>query len=249
MSSDDRHGDRGPHRTADTDADLDQAFERVLASDAQDQEGSSMRIVVPRDLLAEKGASVPELLDLVLTEWGEIEKLLATLEEHEAESPDERVIEDAVAVVSDRELADPEALAEALAPLQSEATRLEFLYARAKYGLERLGAYRLSELTPGQLVEVLRAERNQRAVKNLVGFLRALNRAADSFEALSLPRAQIREYLQQLYTMEDWREMESWVRWLEGAVARLPPDERAGDEPPGGEPPTDEPPGGVPPAS
>ena len=199
-------------------ADLDRAFERLAKPAGRDQEGSSLRIVIPRDLLDTVGLTLPDLIDEVSAEWEEIEKVLAQLEEREG-GGDEQVIEDAVAVVSERELADPEALERALAPLQSETTRLEFLFARAKYGLDRLAAYGLSDLTPGQLLGVMRRQDNVAAVRNLVGFLRALNRAAESFEALSLPPTEIRRHLRQLYSMGDWREMEDWVRWLETRVA------------------------------
>jgi Mg2+ and Co2+ transporter CorA len=204
-------------------ADLDQAFERLLRPEAEDQEGSSIRILIPGDLLDTVGVSLTDLIESVSAEWEEIEKLLANLREHQGDGGDEEgeVLEDAFAVVSERELADPDALARALAPLQSETTRLEFFYARAKHGLDRLAAYQLSDLTPDQLLAVMRRQQHLEIIRNLVSFLRALNRAAESFEALSLPPAQIRRYLRQLYSMEDWQEMESWVRWLETKVANL----------------------------
>ncbi len=220
MSKRDRvAGDRRPRRGP-READLEQAFERVLRPDAQDEEGSSMRIVIPSDLLDTVGVTLPDLIDSVSVEWEEIEKVLANL--REVEGGDEtQVLEDAVAVVSERELGDPEALARALAPLQSETTRLEFFYARAKYGLDNLAEYQLSDLTPDQLLEVMRKQHHLDAVRNLAGFLRALNRAAESFEALSVPPSEIRRYLRQLYSMEDWQEMEDWVRWLENKVAKV----------------------------
>ncbi len=210
---------RGPRET-----DLDQAFQRVLRPEGHDEEGSSMRIVIPSDLLDTVGVTLPDLIDSVSAEWEEIEKVLANL--REVEGGDDQVLEDAVAVVSERELADPEALARALAPLQSETTRLEFFYARAKYGLDRLSDYQLSDLTPNQLLEVMRKQHNLEAVRNLAGFLRSLNRAAESFEALAVPPAEIRRYLRQLYSMEDWQEMEDWVRWLENKVAKVLRDRR-----------------------
>ena len=216
MSNSGRRRRRGPRE-----ADLDQAFARVLRPEAQDEEGSSMRIVIPGDLLDTVGVTLPDLIDSVSAEWEEIERVLANLREVEGGSDGDQVLEDAVAVVSERELADPEALAQALAPLQSETTRLEFFYARAKHGLDRLAAYQLSDLTPDQLLGVMRKQHNLRALQSLAGFLRALNRAAESFEALSLPPTQIRRYLRQLYSMEDWQEMEDWVRWLENKVAKV----------------------------
>lgn len=220
-SEDDPSRDSWPQEA---DSALEQAFARALCTEGQEEEGSSMRIVIPNDLIDLDGTSLQRMVDSVSAEWGEIENLLSALEVHDSGSED-RVLEDAVAVVSEKDLGDPEALAKALEPLQSEANKLEFLYDRAKYGLDRLSDYELSDLSPSQLLAVLRTQQNYQAVQNLVGFLRSLNRAAETFEALSLPRSQIRQYLKQLYSMEDWREMESWVRWLETAVAHLSIDD------------------------
>ena len=72
-----------------------------------------------------------------------------------------------------------------------------------------------------QVISVLRHEQNLRTVQSLVEFLRSLNIAADSFEALELPQPHIRDYLRHLYMMKDWSEMGRLVQVLEIAASRL----------------------------
>ena len=64
----------------------------------------------------------------------------------------------------------------------------------------------------------MREEKGLAALRYLVEFLRSLQRAADSFELLELPRHHVRDYLRHLYLMKDWREMERRVKVLEMAV-------------------------------
>lgn len=211
-----------------SDLDLDRAFARLETQDGE-SEGSSIRALIPAEILASAPTSVAELLASALAEYEEIEAAVANLKEHEGGESDQTVIEDAVAVVSDAELADPEALARALEPLQSKTAQIEFLYARAKYGLDRLDVYRLSRMSARQLLAVIRQQNSQRSLRSVVQFLHALNCAAETFEALELPPPHIRDYLRHLYMMPDWQEMERLVEVLETAVAGLPETAPAAD--------------------
>lgn len=197
--------------------DLDRAFERIFAADALAAEASAVQVVVPGDVLA-AGVDLPAFLETVLAQYDEIETVLSGLREVDA---GDGSVDDAVAVVSEAELADPESLARALAPLQSETARLEFLFAQARAFLERLQVYRLSRCPPPMLVAILRQEHNLRTLQYLVEFLRSLQRAADSFEALALPQPHIRDYLQHLYSMGDWQQMRRLVRNLEASVGKM----------------------------
>lgn len=205
-----------------SDLDLDRAFARLKTNQGE-SEGSSIRALIPAEILASAPTSVPELLTSALAEYEEIEAVIANIREHEdGETANHTVIEDAVAIVSDAELSDPEALTRALEPLQSKTAQIEFLYARAKFGLDRLDVYRLSRMSAKELLEVIRQQNSKRSIRSVVQFLHALNCAAETFEALELPRPHIRDYLRHLYMMPDWQEMERLVEILEIAAAGLP---------------------------
>jgi len=62
----------------------------------------------------------------------------------------------------------------------------------------------------------------------LVEFLQAIHIAAHSLERLEIPRFHIREYLTQLYLMEDWDAMEELVNRLEDSVMRYSEQHAAG---------------------
>jgi hypothetical protein len=202
--------------------DLDEAFDRIVRRRIDSPlEQKTMKAVVPGDALTSGDHSLLVLLTSVLTEYEEIEKLIEGFREIEAEVVAGEPLEDAIAFVSEEELADPEALSRALAPLQSESARFEFLFEMAKSALDRLDIYRLSEKSSFDLVAAMRQEQNLLTVQSLVGFLRSLHSAADSFEALDLPGPHIRDYLEHLYQMRDWKEMGRLVQVLEIAVSRL----------------------------
>ena len=197
------------------DADLDQLFERLVASRTGNGE-PVVQAVVPGDVLASGRDALETFLDTVLVEYAEIEAALDGL--REAPQSARTVIEDAVAVVTEEELGDPAALARVLEPLDSDTARFEFLYDMARSTLERLDAYKLSRKPTSTLVDAVRQEEDLHAVRYLVEFLRALQRAADSFEALELPEPHVRDYLRHLYLMNDWMEMRRLVQLLEAAV-------------------------------
>ena len=219
MGSDDRldslHSTAGntPRGRSD-DHDLDRAFDRMMSATADT--GSSVKALIPAEMLKAGDGSLAELLTSALAEYEEIEKALDRLSRRD--SGPGTVVEDAVAVVSDDDLADPAALERALAPLQTRTDQLEFLYARAKFGLDRLDIYHLSRMSPERLVQVMRREPNHRSVQHLVQYLHALNAAADAFEKLAIPRPHIRDYLRYLYSLADWDEMFRMVGVLQVAV-------------------------------
>lgn len=205
-----------------TEIDLDEAFERLVHRPVPErEEKTTMRAVVPGDALISGDHTLTVLLTSVLSEYEEIEKLIEGFREHEAQAELGEPKEDAIAYVSEAELSDPRALAKALQPLQSETARFEFLFEMAKRALDRLDIYQLSQKPSDQVVAMLRHEQNLRTVQSLVEFLRSLNIAADSFEALELPQPHIRDYLKHLYMMKDWSEMGRLVQVLEIAASRL----------------------------
>jgi hypothetical protein len=208
-----------------TEIDLDEAFERLVhrPTPAERAEKITMRAVVPGDALVSGDHTLTVLLTSVLSEYEEIEKLIEGFREHEADghAAGGAPREDAIAYVSEEDLADPRALAKALQPLHSESARFEFLFEMAKRALDRLDIYQLSQMPSEQVIGVLRNEQNLRTVQSLVEFLRSLNIAADSFEALELPQPHIRDYLRHLYMMKDWSEMGRLVQVLEIAASRL----------------------------
>lgn len=202
-----------------TDADLERAFDR-LARGIPGNRTTPLQAVVPGEALDPEDHDLAGLLSSITSEYDDIDRLIGCLRESETPTDGGTAgLEDAVAFVSAEELADPAALEQAVAPLSTEQVRLEALFARARHGLDRLHVYRLSSRSPDHLIEVMRQEKNLRAIQELVEFLRALTLAADTFESLDLPRPHIRDYLRHLYTMQDWGEMGRLVRLLELTVA------------------------------
>lgn len=209
-----------------TDLDLEEAFERLFGHGLSGPEPQAMKVVIPGEQLDSDAGSLANLFTSVLAEFEEIDDVLQSLQEGDLDLPfdfedsavTQRLTEDAVAFVSRRELENPLALERALAPLEDERHRFEVLFAKAQHGLDRLDVYRLSRLPPEELIRRMRCQENVTMLQNLVGFLRTLSRAADSFEALRLPEPHIRDYLRHLYLMRDWQEMARLVRLLEAAV-------------------------------
>ncbi len=209
------------HSLIASDLDLDAAFSRVADEAAPAEEVTVVRAMIPGEALSNSDA-LPELLNSVLAEYEEIDHLLQSLHEHEA-TPAAPLPRPSVATFSAAELgSQPAGLEQALVPLASEADRFEFLFTQAKLALDRLATYRLSRQPADDLVSSLRQQKNLRSIQVLVEFLRSLHQAADSFEALALPRPHIRDYLTHLYQMRDWKEMRRLVHVLESAVEKLP---------------------------
>lgn len=206
----------------DAEVDLDDAFDRIAAPGPPPRDADPIsKAVLPGDTMASGDMTLAVLLASVLSEYEDIERLLEGLKETELEA---EVVADpgAVAVVSEAELADPEALSQVLEPLQ-EKDRFEQLFELAKRALDRLDIYELSQKPSAEIVQILRREGSLRTVQSLVDFLRSLNTAAATFEAMAMPQPHIREYLSHLYLMGDWGEMSRLVGVLEVAASQLGP--------------------------
>lgn len=206
-------------RFLEPEVDLDAAFDRLLGRAERTDDAAAIKAVVPGAALGGENPDVSAFLTSVLAEYDEIERLIGALDERQTAAPADH--NDAVAFISEAELADPEVLRRALEPLQTQSAKFHFLFAQARYALDRLDVYGLSRLKPDLLVDILQHEDNLRIVQCLVEFLRALQLAADTFEALELPRPHIRDYLRHLYQMRDWREMARLVERLEISVGKL----------------------------
>lgn len=205
-------------------SDLDDAFERLI-SPLDDASAQPLKIVIPGEALSQDGNSLAQLLTHLVADYEDIDTLLDGLTEDESSSQSAagatgqgQLIEDAIAFVSISELSDPQALANAVAPLQAAQAQLDVQFAKVRMGLDRLDVYRLSRVPSHQLMAVLQRQENLGTIQHLVDFLRSLNRAADAFESLALPKPHIRDFLRHLCTMPDWQEMGHLVRVLEAAV-------------------------------
>lgn len=204
-------------RLLDAETDLDAAFDRLARKVSGQNDSGGMRAVVPGEALASGDLTLAVLLTSMLSEYEEIEQILEGL--HEVDGT--HTIDDQVLVISEEQLADPHRLHDALETLRSETERFEFLFATAKASLDRLDVFDLSRRPTEELVAILQSEGNLGRLQSLVEFLRYLQDAAESFEALALPRPHIRDYLKQLYTMRNWGEMGRLVGVLTGAVSSL----------------------------
>ncbi|MEM6796860.1 MAG: hypothetical protein AAF725_23000 [Acidobacteriota bacterium] len=203
----------------DDETDLDAAFDRLVSSEQGDREERQMlKAVMPGDCMRSDEISLATLLASVLSEYKDIETLIEGFREQDISSVGPHV--DAVAVVSERELSDPETLSQALGELQ-EKEKFELLFETAKKALDQLDVYDLSQRPSVELLGILRSESKLRTIESLVDFLRSLKTAAETFEAMDLPAFHIREYLRHLYLMRDWREMARLVSLLEVAVSDL----------------------------
>jgi len=202
--------------------DVEQLVDRSLAPGESDTRGGrlSLRALIPAELLGSQGADPERLLDEVFAAFDGIEELLANLEDRRrvagsATSPA------ALAVVPDEVVADPMALLQVVDRMRTEAEKLELLLRQARHTLRRLQAYRLSRRPRGQLIAEMRRSNRIPDLQYLIDFLRSIQLAADSFERLDLPRPHIREYLEHLYSIEDWDRMAALVQSLRRAVLRF----------------------------
>lgn len=188
--------------------------------DAERGSGRPLHAVVPEALLRRHDLSPEFLLDQVFSAFDEIDGILDSMRADAAGAAGGRSRR-ATAVVSDRVVADPERLLRAVERAANQAEKLELLFRQAKHTLRRLRRYRLSRRAPGTLVGEMRHADEVRTLQYLVEFLHSIHRAADSFEAIDLPRPHIRDYLEHLYRMEDWDAMADLVQRLEQAVRRF----------------------------
>ena len=199
---------------------LEAAFER-LVDPPLDGNVQPLKIVIPSDALHQDGLSLAQLLTNLVADYDEIDSLLDGLKDSASEPPSpsaKQTLDDAIAFVSDAELADPQALSRAVEPLQTARGQLDLQLAKLRHCLDRLDVYRLSRLPSHALMPILQQPDHLDSLHGLEDFLRSLNRAADAFEALDLPRPHIRDFLRHLCAMSDWQEMGHLVHVLEAAV-------------------------------
>ncbi len=200
---------------------VDRALDRDLEPVAAASRGGrqAVRAVVPADLLLAQAADPERFIGQVFEAFDEIEEVLRGLDDRRRDTA-APATGPTTAVVSEDVLADPEALLRAVDRVQSEAEKLELLLRQARHTLRRLQPYRLSRRSPGDLLGELRKADHVRSLQYLVDFLRSIQVAADSFEQLALPRPHIRDYLEHLYSLEDWGQMSDLVDRLRQAVSK-----------------------------
>jgi hypothetical protein len=183
--------------------------------------------VVPAELLRSCAGDADHFMNQVFTAFDEIEVVLAALEDRRRTVPGASH-GPTTAVVPEEVIADPEALLRAVDRVQSDAVRLELLLRQARHTLRRLQVYRLSRKHPGELLGEIRKADHLRTLQYLVEFLRSIQLAADSFERLELPRPHIRDFLEHLYSLEDWGQMSELVKTLRQAVFKFLEADRTG---------------------
>jgi len=202
--------------------DVEQLLERNLGpGDGATRAGhQSVRALIPAQLLDSHGLDPERLLDEVFVAFDDIEELLATLEDRRR-APGSPTAPPALAVVPDEVAANPELLLRVVDRMRTEAEKLELLLRQARHALGRLQPYRLSRRPRGQLLAEMRHANRIADLQYLIDFLRSIQLAADSFERLDLPRPHIRDYLEHLYSIEDWDRMAELVQSLRQAVVRF----------------------------
>lgn len=199
--------------------DLEAAVERYLSpsAGAASPPVTSVRAVVPGELVGASALSPAVLLEQLFLAFDEIERAVEEALKRRAGRPRTGSTPGRM-VVPENLIADPSELARAIDQLQSESEKLELLVRQARNALRRLEPYRLSRRAPGALVDEIRHANEIRTLQYLVEFLWSIRTAADSLEELELPRMHIRDYLTYLYQMEDWTAMSALVRRLRHAV-------------------------------
>lgn len=199
---------------------LEAAIDHSLAPVAEDSDAPGRRLlaVVPAEVMASAGGDPSSFLEQVFDAFDEIDQVLASLRE-ETGTVSDRFVAD-IAVVPEEVIGDPVELMRSIDRVEGHAAKLALLLRQAKHCLKRLHRYRLSRRPPGAVITDMRTADDVPTLQFLVDFVRSIYVAADSFEALELPRPHIRDYLEHLYRMEDWDELSSLVRRLQQAVLR-----------------------------
>lgn len=204
------------------DGEVEQLVDRNLSPDNSADHGRhrALRALIPAELLGSHGADPDRLLDEVFAAFDGIEELLATFEGRRR-TPGSPTAPATLAVVPDEVVANPELLLRLVDRMHTEAEKLELLLRQARHTLGRLQVYRLTRRPRGQLLAEIRRANRIADLQYLVDFLRSIQLAADSFERLDLPRPHIRDYLEHLYSIEDWDRMADLVQSLRQAVLRF----------------------------
>lgn len=215
----------------DAEAGDDELVDAALEPGSQPKGRQPLHALVPSEALSWRFVDLEHLLSEVAADFDEIDELLSAFHRGEGCAPE--LSERLRAALEEHETAlGPEDVVSAIDRAPDDATRFQLLFRQARHSLRNLKVYRLSRHSPGTLVSRLRLEENLTTVRYLVEFLRAIHHAAESFERIEIPRAHIRDYLEYLYQMEDWQEMERLVRRLEKAVRRFLANQRQEPEGP-----------------
>ncbi len=200
--------------------DVETLMEGLITNGSDDgRSGRALEVIVPPHLLSDSGSCAVAFLDRVFEAFEEIDLVLADMQASRRPLPKIRVDVSSV-IVPDEAIGDPIRLMKVVDRMQGEADKLDLIFRQAKHDLKRLSRFRISKRAPGAIIGDMRAEGELLTLQYLVGFLHSIYLAADSFEALGIPRPHIRDYLEFLYRMEDWDTMAQLVRRLEEAVRR-----------------------------
>jgi len=201
------------------DGDLDELLDRFFtpATTTDGRQGSAIRAVIPTEILKYRDADL--FLAQLFNAFDEIDDAILAIDNLGTDAA-ESAPEFETVVVPEDDIADPEQLLRAIDRAHSEAAKLKIFLRQAKHILKRLNVYRLSRMPPGRLVSEMRTADDVRTVQYLVEFLRSIHNAAESFEALELPRPHVKDYLEYLYRMEDWDTVATLVLRLRQAVIR-----------------------------
>lgn len=208
-----------------------EAFDSVvedLAADCADQINSPrrMEVIVPESLLGETPWNTTAFLDRLFEAFDEIDDVLVAFSSIEGVLPAFQVNVDDTSAVESEDGA-PHDFLKAVDRVESNQEKLELMIRQTRHELRRLRRFRLARKSPGRLLADIRLSGELPTLQYLVGFLHSIHVAADSFEKIGIPRPHIRDYLEFLYRMEDWDEMDALVGKLRQAVLRYAAGEGA----------------------
>ncbi len=183
-----------------------------------------MEVVIPDRLLGEAAGGTAAFLDRVFEAFEEIDEILEALHTLGVDFPSVHLGSPPDDDSGDEE--DPGLLLKAIDRVGSTQEKLKLMIRQTRHELRRLKPFRLARKSPGRLLSDIRKSGELPTLQYLVEFLHAIHLAAESFEKIGIPRPHIRDYLEFLYRMEDWKEMESLVGRLRMAVRRYAEKER-----------------------
>jgi len=199
---------------------FDEVLESLAAGDSeQDRAPRRMEVVIPDSLLGEAPGETAAFLDRVFEAFEEIDQVLAVFQQMNIGVPeiDVRGME--------KELLDEDegkgvGFLRAVDRVPTNQEKLHLMIRQTRHELKRLKPFRLARKSPGRLLSDIRSSGELPTLQYIVEFLHSIHLAADSFEKIGIPRPHIRDYLEFLYRMEDWEEMNNLVSKLHKAVKR-----------------------------
>lgn len=205
--------------------DIDSVVESLADHHNTDKNPKSrrMEVVIPESLLEDEPGGTAAFLDRIFEAFEEIDEILAALHAIAVDLPEVHL--DAAKEKSLIKEEDVRLLLKAVDRVESTQEKLNLMFRQTKHELRRLKPFRLARKSPGRLLADIRERGELPTLQYLVEFLHSIHLAAESFEKIGIPRPHIRDYLEFLYRMEDWQEMESLVRKLRQAVRRYAANE------------------------